>query len=282
MPHPLIAALLLLAATPPASPAHGAAGPAAARAPNAPAAAPPVAPGAKTLPAAPAPAGATAAPLKPVQAVKAVKPPPPADGLGRTPPAGWAKVGYQQLRWGMGPGDVKDALAVEGGPLTTTEPLVLGEGYDPAAEGGARVAAPGLVVAGHASILGFRFLRGRLTAVALLPAEDPGDPAAWAATLTALLTERYGAPSVTGARTVWARDGLQVALPFLDGWSSSVGWFAPPVTEARPGGAAGGGPSAEEPALAAARKAREAAEQKARAEAEKRAREALKAEAQKL
>ena len=73
-----------------------------------------------------------------------------------------------------------------------------------------------------------------------------------------------------------------MALPFLDGWSSSVGWFAPPVTEARPGAAAGGGPSVEEAALAAERKAREAAEKKARAEAEKRAREALKAEAQKL
>jgi hypothetical protein len=226
--------------------------------------------------------------------------PPPADGLGRTPPQGWARTGYQQLRWGMGPGDVKDALAAGGKVLQTAEPFELGAGYDPHGEGGARVAAPGLVVAGHPSVLGFRFFRGRLAAVALLPADDPGDPAAWDATLTELLVERYGPPSATvDGQRLWQKDGLRVTLPFLPGWTSSVGWFAPRIPEAGPGAEAGqpaAAPATLTPeeaadlkarqeaarkAEAAARKAEEAA-RKARAEAEKAAQAARKAEAAKL
>lgn len=227
--------------------------------------------------------------------------PPPADGLGRTPPQGWAKAGYQQLRWGMGPGDVKDALAAGSKVLRTTEPFELGEGFDAQGEGGARVAAPGLVVAGHPSILGFRFFRGRLAAVALLPADEPSDPAAWEATLTSLLVERYGPPSATvDGQRIWQQEGFRVTLPFLPGWTSSVGWFAPRVPEEGPGAGAGlaAGPAAVKPTPeeAAAQKARqesarkaeeaarkvEEAARKARAEAERAAQAARKAEAQKL
>jgi len=252
----LVAALLLLAADAAAPPAKGA-------------------PAAQVAPAA-----------KGAKGAKAARKPPPADGLHRTEPRGWASTGFHQLRWGMGPGDVKDALADEGDLLRSAEPFALGEGYEPAGEGGARIAAPGFTVAGHPSILGFRFFRDRLVAVALLPADDVGDPAAWAATLKALLTERYGPPSTSADdQTTWLRDGAKVTLPFLPGWTSSVGWFSPPIAEARPAAAAAPPSLAtpEQQARAEAeRKARAEAEQKARAEAEARARAAFKAEAAKL
>jgi len=226
--------------------------------------------------------------------------PPADDGLTRTPPKGWARAGYQQLRWGMGPGDVKDALAAGGKVLKTAAPFELGEGYDPRGEGGARVAAPELVLAGHPSVLGFRFFKGRLVAVALLPADEPADPAAWDASIRALLTERYGPPSATvDARTIWHKDGLDVTLPFLPGWTSSIGWFAPHLDDSGPDagpaapGASSGPPTpaelaeqkarleAERKAAEAARKAEEAA-RKAKLEAEKAEQAARKAEAAKL
>jgi hypothetical protein len=224
----------------------------------------------------------------------------PDDGLARTPPASWVRAGYQQLRWGMGPGDVKDALAAGGKVLKLAAPFELGAGYDPQGEGGARVAAPELVVAGLGSVLGFRFFKGRLVAVALLPADGPADPDAWEATIRGLLVERYGPPAATvDSRTLWHKDGLDVALPFLPGWTSSIGWFASHLTDAGPdagpsgAGAPSGPPSpaelaeqtarqaAEKKAAEAARKAEEAA-RKAKAEAEKASEAARKAEASKL
>ncbi len=250
MIHALVTALLLAAASTPKAPA------------------PAKAPAVQTAPAKGAPAAAPAPPApasKPATGKPAAKPA-PTDGLLRTPPQGWSKSGVQQLRWGMGPGDVKDALAGGSGLLQTTEPFELGADFDLAGEGGARVAAPAYQVAGYGSLLGFRFVKGRLSAVAMMPDQDPADPAAWKARLTALLTEKYGPPTLLGERTVWAREGLQVAVPFLPGWTSSVGWFAPPA----PTPAEGSAPNPDDPAV------------KARAEAERAAKEALKAEAQKL
>jgi hypothetical protein len=104
---------------------------------------------------------------------------------------------------------------------------------------------------------------------------------------------------VDGQR-IWQKEGFRVTLPFLPGWTSSVGWFAPRVPEEGPGaeagqadGAAAAKPTPEEAAAQkarqeAARKAEEAARKaeeaarKARAEAEKAAQAARKAEAQKL
>lgn len=48
-----------------------------------------------------------------------------AAGPARTPPSTWSTAGYQQLRFGMGPGDVEDALKKGDGPLYLDKALEL-------------------------------------------------------------------------------------------------------------------------------------------------------------
>jgi hypothetical protein len=134
----------------------------------------------------------------------------------RTPPGTWSAAGYQQLRFGMGPGDVEDALRKGEGPLYLDKPLEM-ETPMP----GLSVAAPGygrVSVAGRsATAVVLAFWQDRLYLVALVftgSDTDPGSPE-WFGEASRLLAVKYGASA-----PCWR----MVTLAVLAGTSKVLVW----------------------------------------------------------
>jgi hypothetical protein len=96
-------------------------------------------------------------------------------GNPRTPPGTWSEAGYQQLRFGMGPGDVEDALRKGEGPLYLDKALELATpmpGISLAAPGASRVAVAGR----SATAVVLAFWQDQLYLVALVFTGGDPDP----------------------------------------------------------------------------------------------------------
>ena len=138
--------------------------------------------------------------------------------LTRTDPSAWSKDGYQQLRFGMGPGDVAEALKKPGFTLTTKEALVL-HLEEPNSE-----TLTEAVISGHMVRLmdapvsiTVRFHKGRLYNVSLWPVNADGSRLARSYghtfELSVLLEEKYGKPaSVEEGGWSWKRDDFMIDL----------------------------------------------------------------------
>lgn len=109
----------------------------------------------------------------------------------RTPPSNWSSKGFDQWRWGMGPGDVK-AVMDASGPMTWT----LGNRYLP----DRLTVERGLMVKGVRGAAIFEFEKGRLTQFIFLPECDTKNTKGTGCAtptmhLKGLLTKNWGTPT---------------------------------------------------------------------------------------
>ncbi len=137
-----------------------------------------------------------------------------AAGPARTPPDTWSTAGYQQLRFGMGPGDVEDALKKGEGPLYLDKELELATpmpGIALGAPTGSRVNVAGR---GTTAVV-FAFWQNQLYLVAIVFTggdKDPGTPE-WFKEVSRLLSEKYGASESCGKEECsWTKGDLNVRL----------------------------------------------------------------------
>lgn len=116
--------------------------------------------------------------------------------LPKTPPSTWKQAGYKQLRFGMGPGDVEDALR-QGGALETFEPISWLEPRGDTLQG--VLLRPSVEVAGRDVSIGVHFVNNRLYEVSLSERFEKGQSASrgreWIDAATLLLTAKYGKPT---------------------------------------------------------------------------------------
>ncbi len=130
----------------------------------------------------------------------------------------WASGGYQQFRWGMGPGDVERSLSR--GPLTGTNfkrEWTYGEGD----RLGCYSAQTTWAVGGaEASEITFFFKKNRLAVVQLSWTPDNGVPQTWRRAVEKALIDKYGQPPYRrtnrygGVTQEWPRIAEQVSLKF--------------------------------------------------------------------
>jgi hypothetical protein len=117
--------------------------------------------------------------------------------LPRTDPKTWAKVVWQGLRWGMGPGDVRERLKVDSSvPLHVTG--YLDRDLEAALDG----TIFGVPVVGR-----FGFEEGRLVTIHLRPNPKRGMDKtnaffpSWFSSLRFALTKKYGKPMMIGVNS---------------------------------------------------------------------------------
>jgi hypothetical protein len=134
----------------------------------------------------------------------------------KSPPSSWSEEGYQQLRFGMGTGDVEEVLRKGEGPLY----LEKDKGLDTQTPmPGITLATPGYTsvnVAGRkASAVVLGFWQGGLYLVAIVLSAGDKDPgsAEWFKEASRLLTLKYGAPGPCGKDECnWKKGDLGVHL----------------------------------------------------------------------
>lgn len=135
--------------------------------------------------------------------------------LVKTPALAWSKDGYQQLRFGMGTGDVEEALRKPGFPLSTRKALELkqeGEGLL-----SAMVKGHAVKVAGYPMEVKLGFVQGKLYVVELHPLDDEGGravaPPGFSEQVYTLLYDKYGTPSDSEATYAqWIKGDLEIFL----------------------------------------------------------------------
>lgn len=112
--------------------------------------------------------------------------------MARTPPATWKTGGYQQLRFGMGPGDVADALRDSGKALHSDSGLRFTEPNGDIS--GAHVEGHGLVIAGKAVEVTVLFYRGCLFRIILqaMPTQSPALSEPWFKAVVESVSAKYG------------------------------------------------------------------------------------------
>lgn len=155
--------------------------------------------------------------------------------LPRTDPKAWSTGGWQELRWGMGPGDVELAVRVFQGELggLRTRRLPAFEAEVPGSADTDYVTLPGkIAIAGRQCAVRLGFYRGELYVVGIesrfpgVKGED-GDPslkasraaerARWFEKVAVLLQEKYGAPAETveqdaGRSLLWRAKATHIEL----------------------------------------------------------------------
>lgn len=125
----------------------------------------------------------------------------------RTPPSTWSKDGYQQLRFGMGPGDVEDALRLQDTSLSTRLPLKFRKGaYE--------VVGHSVQIASVTMSVFLFFAEEALYRVWVRGPDYPSPNAEELQTMAALtLREKYGRPREEGGIRlggVWIRGDLKI------------------------------------------------------------------------
>ena len=157
----------------------------------------------------------------------------PRTSLPQTDPSTWSKAGWQELRWGMGPGDVELVLREGKGELAPLRADSLPKVEDPfPSDADSRFVdlAARLPLAGRACVVRLGFYRGRLFLVELSgrfpgPSTEGEDVSTaeyrkkergtWRKGVVALLQDKYGPPAKSsddeanwqgGATTINVRD----------------------------------------------------------------------------
>jgi hypothetical protein len=162
----------------------------------------------------------------------------PDSTLRRAPRSTWESAGYQQLRFGMGPGDVEDALH-EPGIVHSDESLVL---KHETPSDGVRiylVRVPGFELSRCPVQLWLAFYKDRLHWVRILPLDEALQDAEWDRSVRRLLVRKYGKPSACpppdsahgyGADAcVWNRPGL--TIKHIGNPNNSIFYVSPALEE---------------------------------------------------
>lgn len=130
------------------------------------------------------------------------------DQAGRTPPSTWKEDGYQQLKFGMGPKDIKDALRKPGNSLSTSRPLRLLNGAYQVEGHSVQIASV------RVSIILFFSKRGLYRVWIRGPEYPHPDGEAIHSTAMLSLRQKYGRPTEDGRGVFdeWLRGDLTINL----------------------------------------------------------------------